>query len=222
MLQSCLQHGALLKHHWAENRLNDFNLWDASVGASARPSNSLDIRLQSDASARKVILGALDTLAAWVTKCKQLCTNADMDAIRPRDLLPPNSSIAVDQSHETDITIDEAKQSVEELCNILVEMAAAIRHAGTDSRLQRADRTFWKRASRHEEFEKHLKIILQLPNFLISRRQKDRQLELDLTNLPSSSTEISQQSLALTFEQRILLEKPKASGPLRFCWTTLG
>lgn len=52
--------------HWAHNRLSGFNLWDAGVGASAYRQNSLDFRLQDDATAIKVVAGSLSTLLTWL------------------------------------------------------------------------------------------------------------------------------------------------------------
>lgn len=41
-LEDCLTVESLREHGWAENRLADFNLWAAGVGASAPTQASLD------------------------------------------------------------------------------------------------------------------------------------------------------------------------------------
>lgn len=96
-----------MKSHWAENRLSDFNLWDAGVGASINKPNSLDLRLQHNPAARKVVLGSLGTLAAWTAKCRELCElHAGSDAAQPyrqgdAKTRPPVSQPGVGLSRET-------------------------------------------------------------------------------------------------------------------------
>jgi hypothetical protein len=57
---------------WAENRLADFNLWAAGVGASATTQASLDWRLHFQPKARIVITSLLITLQELVEQCKDL------------------------------------------------------------------------------------------------------------------------------------------------------
>ena len=60
------------------------------------------------------------------------------------------------------ITLDEAKNTVEALLQILVDLEIEIRRAGTASRMRRADRTFDKRRQDYKELLEHLKFILRV------------------------------------------------------------
>jgi hypothetical protein len=70
--QRCLAIQELMVDEWAENRLADFNLWAAGLGASAKPELSLDTRLSNDPGAREVVIGLLLTLKAYIEQCEQL------------------------------------------------------------------------------------------------------------------------------------------------------
>ncbi|KAH0538097.1 hypothetical protein FGG08_005309 [Glutinoglossum americanum] len=70
--EECRKIPALMNHEWAENRLADFNLWAASIGASARARASLDSRLALKPTARDVIANLLRLLKALVEECKEL------------------------------------------------------------------------------------------------------------------------------------------------------
>jgi hypothetical protein len=71
-LEQCDTRPALNEDHWARNRLADFSLWNAGVGATAKKHMSLDVRLQNDDAARSVVIGILSTLTAWTKKCSDL------------------------------------------------------------------------------------------------------------------------------------------------------
>jgi hypothetical protein len=63
----------LLKHReWVENRLADFDLWSAGVGASAKDKLSLDTRLMCDVGMRTVVIDLLNTLIVYVQQCRTL------------------------------------------------------------------------------------------------------------------------------------------------------
>ena len=68
--QECLDIKELMKDEWAENRLADFNLWAAGVGASARQEACLDTRLSDEPGARQVVIGLLVSLEAYIEQCK--------------------------------------------------------------------------------------------------------------------------------------------------------
>jgi hypothetical protein len=61
-----------MKHGWAENRLADFNLWAAGVGALAPAQASLDSRLHFQPTARIVLTNLLVTLREFVEQCIEL------------------------------------------------------------------------------------------------------------------------------------------------------
>ncbi|KAF9779083.1 hypothetical protein IL306_002663 [Fusarium sp. DS 682] len=69
-LQSCLSIKPLGVNGWAENRLADFNLWAAGVGASAKTKASLDWRLHYQPKARIVLVSLLITLRDFIEECK--------------------------------------------------------------------------------------------------------------------------------------------------------
>jgi len=71
-LEGCLAVDALKKRGWAENRLADFKLWAAGIGASAPTQASLDWRLYFQPSARIVLANLLFTLKEFVEQCKEL------------------------------------------------------------------------------------------------------------------------------------------------------
>ncbi|KAF5535539.1 ankyrin repeat-containing protein [Fusarium mexicanum] len=69
-LQSCLSIKPLAVNDWAENRLADFNLWAAGVGASAKTKASLDWRLHYQPEVRVVLVSLLITLRDYIEECK--------------------------------------------------------------------------------------------------------------------------------------------------------
>ena len=72
-LEDCLAITSLIKNEWAENRLAEFNLWAAGVGASAvKQRNSLYKRLAVETDVRDVVTNLLITLKAFVEECKKL------------------------------------------------------------------------------------------------------------------------------------------------------
>ncbi|KAI9774753.1 MAG: hypothetical protein M1839_001620 [Geoglossum umbratile] len=157
---------------WAENRLSDFNLWDAEVGASARGSNSLDLRLQNDDSARNVVFGSLKTLAAWAAKCKDL-EDASVESVDPLGQklstdtigtygILPSEAKKLGAVKEPEITLEEAKLSIESLLKLIVKLGSSIRKAGTASRLRNADRTCDKRKEKYTPLIEHLTFLLRL------------------------------------------------------------
>ncbi|KAH7077364.1 hypothetical protein FB567DRAFT_148733 [Paraphoma chrysanthemicola] len=160
--------------NWAENRLSDFNLWDAGVGASARTFSSLDKRLDSDKTAQTVVISSIDSLTGWLLKWKELADssvsiskpleqsgeidNSKSTIVSTNHVSPsaspgfhdnkqsekrelPRREEAV-QKADDDITIEEARSSVEEMLHIIIRLGISIRRAGAASRLQYADQTF--------------------------------------------------------------------------------
>ena len=207
-LRASIRFKELMKDHWAENRLSDFNLWDASIGASARSPNSLDYRLKDDHMARKVLSDALEALIEWSAKCLQLCVVAKPDSEEPRPrtdgiLTTDTSSTEAFDQDEPPITLAEGRNCVEELLESLVEMGTAIRQAGTASRLRRADRSLHKDASKYRDFKRELESKLLLPKLRTLLRQDNRGLpEYSVSLLQSMHLDPK----ALTNEQCSLLQ----------------
>lgn len=63
-----------LKDDWAEDRLADFMLWDAGVGASSGEKSSLEERLVLKPHVRNVVLDLLLVLKSTVDECLELGT----------------------------------------------------------------------------------------------------------------------------------------------------
>jgi hypothetical protein len=170
----------------------ELNLWDSGIGACANELNCLDKRLEHDEAARKVVLGALSTLAAWTTRCKELAEPVEPIA-RPSSqqvgsLPTPEKEIKVGSSDG--ITLDEAKTTVEELLKVLVRLEIAIRRAGMASRLGRADRTFEKQKGNYTVLSEYLEFILRLPE--ASRYEQNTTKRRDTTSGDDKSAASSQ------------------------------
>lgn len=71
-LQECLPVPELMDGAWAENRLADFNLWAAGVGASTTSRVSLDWRLRFQPEVRIVLTSLLVTLKNFTDECKDI------------------------------------------------------------------------------------------------------------------------------------------------------
>jgi len=61
-----------LRDDWAEDRLADFKLWDASVGASNSQNASLDKRLEAKPHVRNGIVDLLVVLQNTIDSCRDL------------------------------------------------------------------------------------------------------------------------------------------------------
>lgn len=223
-LQECVSQASLREGHWAENRSSAFNLWDSGIGACANELNCLDKRLERDISAQKVVIGALGTLAAWTTKCRQLAEPVEPTTGLP-DPQPRSDSISTNEQ-STDpadsITLEEAKNAVEGLLKILVDLEIAIRRAGTASRVRRADRTFNERKHLYGEVSEHLEFILRVSG--ASRRSHtsaDQSSALAQTNeidVGSALDQLRGEKAPLRDEQQILLlADMKRTHRFQFC-----
>lgn len=69
--EQCLLITSLMRDEWAENRLADFNLWAAGVGASASRQASLDERLVFKPHVRDVIANLLRMLNTFMGQCQE-------------------------------------------------------------------------------------------------------------------------------------------------------
>lgn len=70
--RDCTSKARLMEEQWAENRLADFNLWAASVGASTNGPACLDSRLSSEKLAHSVVVSLLCSLSAHIDECTRL------------------------------------------------------------------------------------------------------------------------------------------------------
>ena len=62
----------LAKNEWAENRLADFNMWAAGIGARTNNKLSLDARLALKPEIRDTVVNLLQVLRFMVDKCISL------------------------------------------------------------------------------------------------------------------------------------------------------
>ncbi|CAO2652993.1 Nn.00g024040.m01.CDS01 [Neocucurbitaria sp. VM-36] len=205
-LQHCAQVPELIELHWAENRLSDFNLWDAGVGASARALNSLDVRLRNDVVAKKVVISSLSTLRTWAIVCRDVAIMS-----RTTQDKPPNAKIALSHEGDTsedsnDITLEEAKHSVEQLLKVLVNLGVAIRQAGAASRLSNADRTFEKYKHRYSPLIEHLTFLLRVSGIPRSGVQDGNGDTEGRIQTCVVLEEVVKQQQALRYEQKVLIE----------------
>ncbi|KAH8800614.1 hypothetical protein F5884DRAFT_529396 [Xylogone sp. PMI_703] len=77
--EQCTGLPALMKQEWAENRLADFNLWAARVGASGKHEASLDNRLAMEQEVRGVVINLLVTLCNLVQQCVEMGEREDIN-----------------------------------------------------------------------------------------------------------------------------------------------
>lgn len=171
-LHKCCEIAVLAEQHWAENRLSDFNLWDAGVGASAKDTISLDRRLRSDNSARDVVIGNLSTLAAWLARCIDTSTSPGKP-IEPShktersSLFSDLDEVSEYEDDNEEITVKEAISSIEQLLRGLISLGLSIRKAGATSRLRRADKDFNEQDPQCQELIESLTSYVQfLPHLL--------------------------------------------------------
>ncbi|CZR51217.1 uncharacterized protein PAC_01092 [Phialocephala subalpina] len=75
--EDCLTITSLTNQEWAENRLADFNLWAAGVGASVKSRASLDERLAFEPEVRALVVNLLITLKAFIEQCKEIGLQKD-------------------------------------------------------------------------------------------------------------------------------------------------
>ncbi|KAK3987552.1 armadillo-type protein [Cladorrhinum sp. PSN332] len=79
-LQDCQSLDPLARNGWAENRLADFDLWAAGVGAAVKHQASLDQRLQFRPKVHLVLTGLLSNLASIIAQCRELAVSAQNGA----------------------------------------------------------------------------------------------------------------------------------------------
>ncbi|KAL9618681.1 MAG: hypothetical protein Q9160_006648 [Pyrenula sp. 1 TL-2023] len=180
----CVELEPLMIGEWAENRLADFNLWDAGIGASAKGRASLDSRLALKYEAREIIANLLRLLAEVIDDSIKLARSYQSkpesddgdgvyrgrQAIEPQDNLPGRSfspwsdeSSSDNQSEEftaplSSDPLHENMRNVEKMLDQLARIALSIRQSGRRSRLQKADQRF--KAEEHKDLQRYLSSML--------------------------------------------------------------
>ncbi|UPK92538.1 hypothetical protein LCI18_003473 [Fusarium solani-melongenae] len=177
ILESCKSVEVQVVKDWTENRILDFNLWAAGIGALSTSQSSLDKRLTSQPAVRSVLLGLLAALRTLAQDCLDLgnleFSGSTSSAARhlaqdgdEKDLddssseqsdtfapWPDNSD-----SEETDgqphaSLLEQAMADTESVLGQLIRIGKVIRAAGTVSRLRRAGENFSIEDYRHLEDE---------------------------------------------------------------------
>ncbi|KAL6822098.1 hypothetical protein J3E69DRAFT_368252 [Trichoderma sp. SZMC 28015] len=183
-LQACIQVEILMEYEWAENRLAEFRLWAAGLGAFASGKASLDERLSMDSLTRNLIKSLLILLKYCIDNCKTLAsglqditaddfheenTQDEQLAITqspPRAFSPWSTSSSTDSESESESDLplantsplQSSKKKVEQISYDLSRLAVVIRKSGSTSRNQKADLLF-KRED-HEDLYKHLIVVV--------------------------------------------------------------
>ncbi|MCJ1349815.1 hypothetical protein MMC31_008056, partial [Peltigera leucophlebia] len=183
--EGCLTITSLVHNEWAENRLAEFNLWAAGVGASMKQRASLDKRLAFETDVRDVVTDLLITLKAFIEECRKLglqendcgeniefgrgrkAETETIPAEEPihRSFSPWSDTSISDSGSEkeaaipaSNILLTQAMKNTEAILDQLARLAVAIRKPGTSSRLQKADRSFDPK--HHEDLQNYLVLIL--------------------------------------------------------------
>ncbi|GAM36942.1 hypothetical protein TCE0_022r06437 [Talaromyces pinophilus] len=158
-----------LREEWAEDRLADFKLWDASVGASSNKKASLEERLILKRHVRNVVLDLLIVLKSTIDQCRELGHKADQHAY----------TTVVDDEHGADKAYEnpastgsgsnldsvsemllEAVQTADTLLNDLVRLSVVIRKAAINSHNLKADSLFHYEHPDLQALQRHLRYVI--------------------------------------------------------------
>lgn len=174
-LTECTSIKPLMVNEWAENRLMDFNLWDAGVGASLKSHACLDERLITQPAVQTVVLGLLSALKAFAQDCIGSGHGDFLEAHRrPNNVGGSGSSTNIGRSTVDDPfaswsdessldsidsenarskkpVLEQAMAGMESVLNQLIRLGMAIRTSGTVSRLRKADVNFTIQDYQHLE-----------------------------------------------------------------------
>ncbi|RVD88038.1 uncharacterized protein DFL_002236 [Arthrobotrys flagrans] len=169
-LAACLVIPRLKEGGWAENRLVDFNLWAAGAGVSARGKLSLDQRLSTKPEVQSTIVNLLELLQMFVEDCRDLAKNlngATNDHVTTERKTKPESNVdlgvdGVDEISPVELSSKEveAQRDVEVTLDQIIRLTVAIRKAGSNSRLKRADRSFNPENPKIHELRSFLELII--------------------------------------------------------------
>lgn len=130
-----------------------------------------------------------------------------------------------DEDDESEITLTEAKNSIEELLHTIVVIGLAIRRAGTASRHRQADRTFESDSNtqEYEDLKDHLEFLLRLPLLLKDRKASkspDASSDVSSHNASHVAGPLEIEKIGLSPEQLILLKATlKRRHRIRFAQT---
>ncbi|KAK6523822.1 hypothetical protein TWF281_001790 [Arthrobotrys megalospora] len=174
-LSRCLSIPRLKENGWADNRLVDFNLWAAGAGVFAKGKLSLDQRLSTKPEVQNTLVNLLDLLQMFVENCHDQAKELDrdfneaakternaepvntinLDADKPDEISPPElSSEEIETRRDVEVTLDQ-----------IIRLTVAIRKAGSDARLKRADRSFNQENPKIQELKGFLELLVHPKGF---------------------------------------------------------
>ncbi|KAK6342201.1 hypothetical protein TWF730_001679 [Orbilia blumenaviensis] len=145
----------LNQNGWAENRLLDFNVWATSAGVLAKGKLSLDERLASHPHTRNTIVNLLSLLKQLVDACREDAQEIENEA---SDLCEENGIT----SPEIELSLGELelRDNVKDILDKIIRLTVAIRKAGTDARLRRADKTFDIQDPKLHDLKRYLEVVI--------------------------------------------------------------
>ncbi|KAK6339373.1 hypothetical protein TWF718_008793 [Orbilia javanica] len=172
---TCLTVPRLKEGGWAENRLVDFNLWAAGAGVSAKGKLSLDQRLSPNPEVQRTIVNLLELLQMFVEDCRDLANDTSSASNDPgateQEKGPEDneglSTEEVDQASIVELSHAEieARRDVEVTLDQIIRLTVAIRKAGSNSRLKRADKSFNLENPQIQELKAFLELIVHPRGF---------------------------------------------------------
>ncbi|KAK6527641.1 hypothetical protein TWF694_004624 [Orbilia ellipsospora] len=188
-LAECLEIPHLMQNGWAESRLVDFNLWVAGAGVFAKERLSLDMRLSTKLEIRNAIVSLLVLLRMFIENC--LGQARSHDEIHDQPITTEQSNIKnPDGDDAYEISASrlyskeiEARKDVEVTLNQIVRLTVAIRKAGSDARLKRADRSFDLASPKIQDLKEFLELIIHPRGFKKEGQLTPIQLRLIEANL---------------------------------------
>ncbi|KAK6352550.1 hypothetical protein TWF730_009374 [Orbilia blumenaviensis] len=160
----------LKENGWAENRFIDFNLWAAGAGVSARGKLSLDQRLSTRPEVQNTIVNLLELLQMFVENCQEQVNEIEAtpsEPVKTEDgtVLGGTENPNNDDAYEIPPVLElsseeiEARKDVEVTLDQIIRLTVAIRKAGANSRLKRADRSFSLESPKVQELKGFLELI---------------------------------------------------------------
>ncbi|KAJ6256672.1 hypothetical protein Dda_8537 [Drechslerella dactyloides] len=165
-LEKCLDIPRLREGGWAENRLIDFGLWSEGAGVLAKGKLALDERLSTKLEVRNVIVKMLSLLNMFVESCQEKARESIDEVAHASDPKRERDDKTDEKEehnfHETGLSHAEAeaRKDVEETLNQIIRLTVAIRKAGSDSHLKRADRSFDKQNPKIQELRSLLELVI--------------------------------------------------------------
>ncbi|KAK6347131.1 hypothetical protein TWF696_007210 [Orbilia brochopaga] len=163
-LERCLSFPRLRESGWAENRLIDFNLWSKGAGVFAKGKLALDERLSSKPEVQKIVVNLLSLLNMFIENCLEKARESINEVTHAANLSTEQDGERDEEDEATTTELSqlevEARKDVEETLSQIIRLTVAIRKAGSDARLKRADRSFDKQNPDIQELKTSLELFI--------------------------------------------------------------